>query len=222
VLKILIADDHAVVRKGLERILAEAFPTAVFGEARDVQEALDLCARQSWDLLLLDVSMPGRNGLELLKTLHSGQRPPVLVLSIHPEALYAVRALKSGAAGYLNKQSAPEELVRAARKVLSGGKYVTPVVAEKLAYNLDADAAKPPHEALSDREYEVLCLLASGKTLKEAAGELALSPKTVSTYRARILEKMNLRTNAELTWYAIRNGLVAPLEPSLPAFPSTV
>ncbi len=212
-LRILITDDHAVVRKGLEKILAEAFANVVFGEAGNAQEALDLCAGETWDLVVLDVSLPGRSGLEFLKQLHPSRKPPVLVLSIHTEAGYAVRALRSGAAGYLNKQSAPEELVRAVRKVLSGGKYVTPTLAEKLASNLDPGAAKPPHEVLSDREYEVLCLLASGKTVKEAAAELSLSPKTLSTYRARILEKMNLKTTAELTWYAIQNGLVSPLEP---------
>jgi two-component system invasion response regulator UvrY len=212
VLKILIADDHAIVRKGLERILAEAFRDVSFGEAQDAQEALDLCARERWDLVILDVSMPGRSGLEFLKQLNSRRRPPVLVLSIHPESCYAVRALKGGAAGYLNKQSAPEELLRAVRKVLAGGKYVSAAVAEKLAYQLDADAAKAPHEGLSDREYEVMCLLASGKTLKEVAASLSLSPKTVSTYRARILEKMNLKTNAELTWYAMQNGLVGRMD----------
>ena len=210
-MKILIADDHAVVRKGLARILAEAFSNVACGEAQDAQEVLDRMARENWDLLVLDVSMPGRNGLDLLKQLRPGHNPPVLVLSMHPESLYAVRALKSGAAGYLNKQSAPEELVRAVRKVLSGGKYVTPMVAEKLACDLDGGTAKPPHETLSDREYEVMCLLASGKTLKEAASGLSLSPKTVSTYRTRILEKMHLRTNAELTWYAVQSGLVAGL-----------
>jgi two-component system, NarL family, invasion response regulator UvrY len=211
-LKTLIADDHAVVRKGLARILAEAFSNVVCGEAQDAQEALDMMARERWDLVVLDVSMPGRNGLELLKQLPPGHKPPILVLSVHPESFYAVRALKSGAAGYLNKQSAPEELVRAVRKVLAGGKYVTPTVAEKLACDLDTGSARRPHETLSDREYEVMCLLASGKTLKEAASGLSLSPKTVSTYRARILEKMQLRTNAQLTWYALQNHLVAGLE----------
>lgn len=211
-LRILIADDHAVVRKGLERILAEAFKNATFGEAQNAREALDLCSRETWDLVVLDLSMPGGNGLELLKQWHAARKPPVLVLSIHPESIYAVRALKGGAAGYLNKQSAPEELVRAVRKVLSGGKYVTATVAEKLAFQVDAGAAKPPHETLSDREYEVMCMLASGNTLKETATELSLSPKTVSTYRARILEKMNLRTNAELTWYAVQNGLMGRLD----------
>ena len=210
--KILLADDHAVVRKGLARILAESFSDVVIGEAQDAQEALALCERESWDLVVLDVSMPGRNGLELLKQLHNGYKPPVLVLSMHPESFYAVRALKSGASGYLNKMSAPEDLVRAVRKVLSGGKFVTPAVAEQLASNLDGDAAKPPHEILSDREYEVLCLLASGKTLTEVACQLSLSPKTVSTYRTRILEKMKLRTNAELTWYAMQHGLVSRME----------
>jgi DNA-binding NarL/FixJ family response regulator len=212
VLKILIADDHAVVRKGLARILAEAFSDVVFGESQDGQEALDLFARERWDLVMLDVSMPGRDGLELLKQLPPGQKPPVLVLSIHPESLYAVRALKAGAAGYLNKQSAPEELVRAVRKVLTGGRYVTPEVAERLAESLGAGIGIPPHETLSDREYQVMRMLASGKTVREAAGELSLSPKTLSTYRARLLEKMHLRTNAELTWYAVQNGLVSRLD----------
>ena len=211
-LKILIADDHAVVRKGLAKILADAFSDVVYGEAGDAREALDLITRESWDLVMLDVSMPRTNGLELLKQLPPGLKLPVLVLSIHPESFYAVRALKSGAAGYLNKQSAPEELVRAVRKVLSGGKYVTPALAERLASDLNGDAAGPRHETLSDREYEVMCLLASGKTLKEAAGELSLSPKTISTYRARILEKMHLKTNAQLTWYAVQHGLVARME----------
>jgi DNA-binding NarL/FixJ family response regulator len=209
-MRILIADDHSVVRKGLQKILAEAFGEVVFGEARDTVEALDLYTRESWDLVVLDLEMPGRNGLEFLKQIHPSHKPPVLVLSIHPESGYAVRALKSGAAGYLNKQSAPEELVRAVGKVLSGGKFVTPTMAEKLACDLDAGVARPPHEILSDREHEVLCLLASGKTLKKAADQLSLSPKTLSTYRARILEKMHLKTNVELTWYAIQNGLVGP------------
>ena len=209
--KILIADDHAVVRQGLARILAETFSDLVLGEAQDAQEALVLCEREKWDLVMLDISMPGRSGLELLKQLRRGHKPPVLVLSMHPESVYAVRALKSGAAGYLNKMSAPEDLVRAVRKVLSGGRFVTPAVAERLAYDVDSDSTKLPHETLSSREYEVLCLLASGKTLTEAASQLSLSPKTVSTYRVRILEKMNLRTNAELTWYAMQNGLVSGL-----------
>jgi len=211
-LRILIVDDHAVVRKGLERILAEAFPNVVFGEAQNAPQALDLCLSQTWDLVILDVSMPGGSGFELLKQLQPLRKVPVLVLSIHPESGYAVRALMSGAAGYLNKQSAPEELVRAVRKVLSGGKYVTAAVAETLAYNLDVDAVRAPHESLSNREFEVLCILTLGKTVRQIASELSLSTKTVSTYRTRILEKMKLTTNAELIWYAVQNGLVPRLE----------
>jgi two-component system, NarL family, invasion response regulator UvrY len=161
-------------------------------------------------VLVLDVSMPGRGGLEILKDVKQ-ERPklPVLILSMHPEDQYAVRALKAGAAGYLNKDSAPEELVKAVRKVVGGGRYVSANVAEKLAYDLTSDTGRAPHETLSDREFQVLCMIASGKSVTDIAEELALSVKTVSTYRARILEKMGMRNNAELTHYAIQNRLVS-------------
>jgi DNA-binding NarL/FixJ family response regulator len=209
-IKILIADDHPIVRRGLHQILAEQPDMAVLGEAQNAQELLELARRADWDVVVLDISMPDRGGLEALKELKA-LRPgaAVLVLSIHPEDQYAGRALKAGAAGYLTKDSAPEELVKAIRKVLAGGKYVSPSFAEMLALRLDAGLAKPLHEALSDREYQVLCLIASGKTVSQIAAELALSVKTVSTYRGRILEKMNMQSNAELTRYTIQNGLIA-------------
>jgi DNA-binding NarL/FixJ family response regulator len=209
-IKILIADDHPIVRRGLHQILAEQPDMAVLGEAQNAQELLELARRADWDVVVLDISMPDRGGLEALKELKA-LRPgaAVLVLSIHPEDQYAGRARKAGAAGYLTKDSAPEELVKAIRKVLAGGKYVSPSFAEMLALRLDAGLAKPLHEALSDREYQVLCLIASGKTVSQIAAELALSVKTVSTYRGRILEKMNMQSNAELTRYTIQNGLIA-------------
>ena len=209
-IKILIADYHPIVRRGLHQILAEQPDMAVLGEAQNAQELLELARRADWDVVVLYISMPDRGGLEALKELKA-LRPgaAVLVLSIHPEDQYAGRALKAGAAGYLTKDSAPEELVKAIRKVLAGGKYVSPSFAEMLALRLDAGLAKPLHEALSDREYQVLCLIASGKTVSQIAAELALSVKTVSTYRGRILEKMNMQSNAELTRYTIQNGLIA-------------
>lgn len=208
-LKILIADDHPIVRRGLKQTLAEEFQDAVFGEAQNAREALQAVQHQRWDAIVLDVSMPGGSGLEVLKELrHRRLKTPVLVLSIHPESQYAVRALKGGAAGYLTKQSATEELATAVRKIISGGKYISPAVAERLAIDFDIDLEKPVHETLSDREYEVMCLIASGKILSEIARELSLSPRTVSTYRARVLEKMKMKTNAELISYAIRNNLV--------------
>ena len=209
-IKILIADDHPIVRRGLHQILAEQPDMAVLGEAQNAEELLELARRADRDVVVLDISMPDRGGLEALKELKA-LRPgaAVLVLSIHPEDQYAGRALKAGAAGYLTKDSAPEELVKAIRKVLAGGKYISPSFAEMLALRLDAGLAKPLHEALSDREYQVLCLIASGKTVSQIAAELALSVKTVSTYRGRILEKMNMQSNAELTRYTIQNGLIA-------------
>ncbi len=208
-IKILIADDHPIVRRGLRQILVEQPDMAVLGEAQNAQELLDLARHDNWDVVVLDISMPGRGGLEVLKDLKT-LRPgaAVLVLSIHPEDQYAGRALKAGAAGYLTKDSAPEELVKAIRKVLAGGKYVSPSFAETLALRLDASLAKPLHEALSDREYQVLCRIASGKTVSQIAEELALSAKTVSTYRGRILDKLGLDTTAELMRYALERGLV--------------
>jgi len=208
-IKVLIADDHAIVRSGLKQILAEIADITVAGEATNGRETLEKVQKQHWDVLVLDITMPGRSGLEILKDIKR-LRPelPVLVLSMHAEEQFATRTLKAGASGYLNKESAPEELVKAIRKVCSGGKYVSATQAERMVGELTGDTDKLPHELLSDREYEILCLIASGKTPTQIAGELSLSVKTVSTYRARILEKMNLTTNAQLTHYAIKGGLV--------------
>jgi two-component system, NarL family, invasion response regulator UvrY len=208
-LRILLADDHAVVRRGVKQIIAEAFAQATFGEAQNVQELLKLIGSERWDIVVLDLNMPDGSGLEALKQIKQAHpQLPVLILTMFPEDQYAMRTIRAGAAGYLNKESAPEELVLAIRKILRGGKYISPAVADELVlYALDEDD-QPLHKHLSDREYQVLCLIASGKEVKEISSELALSAKTVSTYRARILEKMNMRTNAELTYYAIQNGLV--------------
>ncbi len=207
-IRILIADDHAVVRRGLRQTVAEEADLAVVGEAANGPELLGLVRKQPCDVVVLDISMPGRSGLDVLKDIKQEHpKLPLLVLSMHPEDQYAVRALKMGAAGYLTKETAPEELVAAIRKVISGGRYVSPSLAERLAIGLTTDVERP-HESLSEREYQVLCLIGSGKSVSEIATELSLSVKTVSTYRARILEKMNMKNNAELTHYAIRNGLV--------------
>jgi two-component system, NarL family, invasion response regulator UvrY len=208
-LKILIADDHAVVRRGIKQLLAEELRNATFAEAADAQETLESVRKQDWDLLILDVSMPGGSGLDVLKEIKVS-RPElrVLVLSVHPEDQYAMRILKAGAVGYMTKEAPPMELVKAVRKVLAGGPYVSPSLAEKLATNLAADTGELPHEKLSNREFEVLRMIASGKTVTQIAKELSLSVKTVSTYRARVLEKMGMKTGAELTHYAIFNRLV--------------
>jgi DNA-binding NarL/FixJ family response regulator len=208
-MKILLADDHAVVRRGLKQILADEFTRAAFGEARNAQEALDLVWKEKWDVVILDITMPGRSGLEVLREIkRSRPKLPVLVLSMHPENQFAVRVLKRGAAGYMTKESAPDELVGAIKKVLAGGRYVSASLAEKLASYVSSDAQKPPQESLSDREFQVLRLIASGKAVSEIARELSLSVKTISTYRTRILEKMGLRNNAELMHYAMQHQLV--------------
>ena len=208
-IKVVVVDDHAVVREGLKRIISENPGMSVTGEAGDGHEALKVIKSGPCDVVLLDISMPNKNGLDVLKQLHAeSPRLPVLVLSIHAEDQYAVRVLRAGAAGYLTKESAPARLVQAIRKVVRGGRYVTTTLAEKLVFDLEANATKAPHEILSDREYQVLCMIASGKTVSEIADELSLSAKTVSTYRVRLLEKINLKNNAELTRYAIREGLV--------------
>jgi len=208
-INIIIVDDHPIVRQGLKQILSEEPDMAMFGEAQNSQEVLELIRKQEWDVVVLDITMPGRGGLDVLKEIkHERPKLPVLILSIHPEDQYAVRALKAGASGYLNKESAPEELVRAIRKILRGGKYVSSALAEKMAFNLDMEAGKPLHETLSDREYQVLLMIASGKTTSEIAEEMALSVKTVSTYRARILEKMKMKSNVDLTSYVIKNNLI--------------
>lgn len=208
-IKILIADDHAIVRSGLKQILAETPDIRVAGEAGNGQEVMDQVQNADFDLVLLDIAMPGRGGMDTLKQLRQ-EKPklPVLMLSMYPEEQYAIRAFKAGVSGYLTKESAPEQIMSAIRKVASGGKYVSPSLAEKLALNLDKDTAKPVHETLSDREYQVAVMIASGKTVKEIADELSLSVKTISTNRVRALNKMGMKHNAELTYYAIKRGLV--------------
>ncbi|HEX8845150.1 MAG TPA: response regulator transcription factor [Pyrinomonadaceae bacterium] len=207
--RILLVDDHEVVRDGVKRILDKQPGAATFGEAGTAPEALALVREQDWDVMLLDISLGGRDGLEVLKEIKQLRpRLPVLILSMHSEELFARRALKAGAAGYVTKGSPRAELVEAVDKVIKGGIYVSPSLAEKLVLDLREGTERPPHEALSDREFEVLRLIASGKTVGEVADILSLSAGTISTYRARILEKMGMRTNAELTYYAIQNGLV--------------
>jgi len=208
-IRVLIADDHPIVREGLKQIIAETSDMVVANEASNAQEVLDKVWESDYSVVLLDISMPGRSGLDILKQLKS-ERPelPVLILSVHPEEQYAVRVLRAGASGYLTKESAPDELIAAIRKVSLGRKYVSSSLAEKLAFDLEIEAEKPLHETLSDREYQVLCMIAQGKTVKEIAEELSLSVKTISTYRSRILEKMRMNNNAQLTHYAIKNRLV--------------
>ncbi len=208
-LRILVVDDHPVVRRGLIQTLTEAFPGLHLGEAANAQEAMEQIWNHDWDLVVLDVSMPGRSGLDVLKEVRQErQKLPVLVLSMYPEDEFALRVLQNGAAGYITKQTAPHELVAAIKKVLSGGRYISPAVAEKLADHLDRDMEKAPHHLLSDREYQVMCMLAAGKTVKEIGAELSLSIKTISTYRSRILEKMLVKNNAELMRYAVEHDLV--------------
>jgi two-component system, NarL family, invasion response regulator UvrY len=208
-IRVLIVDDHAIVRRGLRSLLSDEFHGAAFGEASDARQALEKLRKKEWDVALLDITMPGKSGLDLLKELKAEwPKLPVLVLSGHPEDQFALRALKAGAEGYMTKESAPEELARAIRKVLAGGRYVSPALAEKLALNVGKDSTRTPHETLSDREYDVMSRIASGKTVKEIAGELSLSPKTISTYRARVLEKLGVKNSAEIVQYAVRNGLV--------------
>jgi len=208
-IKILIADDHAIVRKGLKQILSETSDMIVAAEAADGRQCLELVRKNDLDLVLLDIAMPGRGGMDILKQLkHENPKLPILMLSMYPEEQYAMRALKAGASGYLTKESAPEELIIAIRKVSQGGKYVSSSLAEQLAVYLETDFEKPVHEILSDREYQVMLMIASGKTVKQIADELSLSVKTISTYRARILNKTGLKNNAELTYYAIKNALV--------------
>jgi len=208
-IKILVADDHAVVREGIKHIFSEIPDINITGEASNGQEVLENIGKQDYDLLLLDIAMPGRDGLEILKEIKM-QKPklPVLILSMFPEEQYALRALKSGASGYLTKDSIPNELVKAVRKILRGGNYVSASFSEKLLTELSSDIKKPLHETLSDREYQIMRMIASGKTMNEIADELSLSPKTVYTYRARILEKMGMKNNMELTHYTTKHGLI--------------
>lgn len=198
-----------MVRQGLKLILADHFPRAVFGEARNAQEALTRVWQEKWDVVVLDITLPGRSGLEVLKEIkHSRRALPVLVLSMHPEDQFAVRILKAGAAGYLTKESAAEELVGAIKKVVAGGRYISQALAERMASYLNVDVQKPPHERLSDREFLILRMIASGKSVGRIARELSLSVSTVSTYRTRILSKMDMENNAELTHYGVQQGLV--------------
>jgi DNA-binding NarL/FixJ family response regulator len=207
-IRVLIADDHAIVRQGLRSILADTEDMSVAGEAENGVRALQMARGGDYDVVLMDVNMPDRNGIDTLKLIRKEQpKLPVLMLSMYPEDQYAIRALKAGAAGYLSKHSAPELLVSAIRQVASGKKYISATLAEQLAEAISEDD-RPPHERLSDREYQTLCMIASGKTLTGIGEELNLSVKTVSVYRARLLEKMKLKNNAELTHYALKHGLV--------------
>jgi DNA-binding NarL/FixJ family response regulator len=208
-LKVLIADDHPVVRQGLKMMLSADSELDVVGEARDGDEAFDLAHEVDWDVAVFDYSMPGRGGVELLSELkHDYPERPVLILSIYPEDPHGLRALKAGAAGYISKETAGEELAAAVKKAASGGLYVSASLAEKLAARLTPEQERPPHERLSDREYRVMWLLASGKTLQEIAEEMRLSPSTVSTYRGRILKKLGLHTNVDLVHYAMKHRLI--------------
>lgn len=208
-IKILIIDDHAIVRQGLKQILADIPDLVVADGASNGQEALEMVRAGHWDVVVLDISLPGPNGLVVLRQLKSRYpRLPVLVFSMHAEEQYAVRVLKAGAAGYLPKESAPEQLITAIRKVASGGKYVSPALMEKFVSEVGTPLKKPRHETLSDREFQVLCMIGAGKTLTEIAQDLRLSVKTVSTHRTRILKKMQLKNNAVLIHYALRTGLV--------------
>ena len=208
-MRVLIADDHPIVRRGLIDILRSQLTDLVCVEANDANEVLMLLHKDDWDLAIVDVTMPGRSGLELLRELKRVKPAlPVLMLSIHPEDQFGKRVLRAGAAGYMNKESAPEELIKAVHKVLAGGHYVSPALAEKLAVELRDDGQRPLHESLSHREFDVLRMLACAKTVGQIAEEMHLSATTVSTYRARILEKLSLTTTAELMHYAIRHDLV--------------
>lgn len=208
-LKVLVVDDSPLFRRGVRELVIEGFRGAKVGEAGNAHEMLELQRRKPWDMAVMDISMPGMNGLDALKQVKQ-EFPdlPVLILSMHPEEQYAIRMFKAGANGYLTKAAAPEELVKAIKKVHGGGKYVSAALGEALASRVNLDAEKSPHDVLSDREYEVLCLIGSGKTVSEIAEKMNLSVTTISTYRARILEKMRMKTNAQLTRYAIEQGLV--------------
>lgn len=208
-IKILIADDHAIVREGLKQIISGTPDMAVVAEASNGEDVLEKVSANKYDVILLDISMPGRSGLDILRQLKI-EKPklPIMMLSVHPEEQYAVRALRAGASGYLTKESAPDELIAAIRKISQGRKYVSSSLAEKLAVELGIDVKKPRHEVLSDREFQVMCMFASGKTVKEIATELSISMPTIRTYRIRILEKMRMKNIAEIIHYAVKQGLV--------------
>jgi len=207
--RLLIADDHPVVREGLKKVFEREPSFRILGEARTGQEVINKVRKNEFDLVLMDITMPGKNWLEVLKELKAEfPKLPVLIVSMHKEDEYVLRALKAGAAGYLNKDSVITELVTAVKKISQGGRYISPELAEKVLFKLDQDLEQLPHKALSDREYEVLCLIAEGKSTKEIARDLFISENTVGTYRTRILEKMRMRTTAELIRYALKHDLV--------------
>lgn len=207
-LRVLIADDHPIVRKGIRQILEETRNIQSIDEAETGQEVLEMVRKGRFDIVLLDISMPGMNGIDALEELKKLKPSlPVLILSMYPEEEYAVRALKAGASGYLTKKSAPDELATAIKKIYKGERYISPAVADLLASNLMEDLDRPLHESLSNRELQVMRMIVAGKALKEIAGEISLSPKTVSTFRSRILQKLNITSNAELIQYALKNKL---------------
>ena len=210
-LKVLIADDHPVVRQGVKQILAEELQLKQFGEARNAREVLENVSKKQWDILILDINLPDMNGLEILRQLKKVHPDlPVLVLTVFDEDQIAIRVLKAGAAGFVTKETMPNELISAVKKIHSGGKYVSPSLAEKLVFNIYAEDEKPVHHKLSNREYQVICLIAARKSVKQIAEELYLSIQTIRTYRTRILEKMEMNTDAELIHYAIQHGLIHP------------
>jgi len=213
-IKILIADDHPMIREGLKKTLRDEIDFKVVGEAKNGREVLSFVAENELSIVLMDLSMPELSGLEVLKELRR-HRPklPVLILSMHPEDRFGVRALRAGASGYLTKESAPLELVNAIRRIINGGKYITQSLADKIADEILIDSNQPPHKTLSDREYQILYMIAQGKSIMEISEALSLSLNTIHTYRTRLLEKMNMKSNAELTQYAIRNNLVEPTHP---------
>jgi len=211
-IKVLIADDHPVVREGVKQIISSASDMTVGGEATTGQEVLDKVAKEKWDALVLDLNMPGKDGFEVLKDIRRNHpKLPILILSIYPEEQMGVRVLRAGASGFLNKESAPKELLNALRKIHTGGKYINPSLAETLAFEVEFKTHEEPHKRLSNREYQVLCSIASGKTINEIADQLSISDKTVRTYRERLLDKMNLKNDVELTHYAIKHKLIEPL-----------
>ena len=208
-LKILIADDHAIVRRGLKQILLEQYPTAEIGEVDDAESAISQVHSGNWDILISDMNMPGRSGLDVLHQIkHTKPKLPILIMSMYSEDQYAIRVLKAGASGYLSKETIHDDIIKAIETVLIGKKFITPAIAEKLADSFDVGANSKQHETLSDREFDVLKLLASGKSVTEIGEQLSLSPTTVSTYRSRIMDKMQTQSNADLTRYALENGLI--------------
>ncbi len=208
-LRILIADDHAIVRKGLRQLLMEEYPTALVEETGDAESLINKALQHPWDVVICDMSMPGRSGLDALRQIkQSIPSLPVLIMSMHPEDQYALRVLKAGASGYLNKESIHDELIHAIQTVLLGKRYITTSIAEKLAEAFNIGSDQQLHESLSDREFDVFKLLATGKSVSDIAAQLSLSVTTVSTYRSRIMDKMSMRSNAELTRYALEKGLI--------------